>query len=162
MSKLGYAALPQSTSPSTRSLCTPWSTKALLPESLQKSEEQNGTGRYWTDYENHRWKPGSDGFETVVDRMMEKLGLEGDEEISYGEAYGNMEVDANEIGSKNMSKEKWKKRIQNTTIGGDYDLAFKFGSKQQDGKTGAGWTVRNQYYGGRGLGDIATVFFFFF
>ena len=42
-------------------------------------------------------------------------------------------------------------------MAGDYDLAFTDGSKLEDGKTGAGWAIRNQFYGGRGLGDTATV-----
>ena len=53
--------------------------------------------------------------------------------------------------------EKWEERIKDTTMVGDYDLAFTDGSKLEDGKTGAGWTIRNQLYGGRGLGDTATV-----
>ena len=42
-------------------------------------------------------------------------------------------------------------------MAGDYDLAFTDGSKLEDGKTGAEWTVRNQFYGGIGLGSTATV-----
>ena len=42
-------------------------------------------------------------------------------------------------------------------MAGDYDLAFTDGSKLEDGKTGAGWTIRNQFYEGKGLGSIATV-----
>ena len=56
-----------------------------------------------------------------------------------------------------MSKEMWEKRIQETTMAGNYDVAFTDGSKLEDGKTGAGWTVRNQFYGGKGLGERATV-----
>ena len=56
-----------------------------------------------------------------------------------------------------MSKEMWEKRIQETTMAGNYDVAFTDGSKLEDGKTGAGWTVRNQFYGGKGLGEMATV-----
>ena len=47
--------------------------------------------------------------------------------------------------------------IKGTTMGGDYDLAFTDRSKQEDGKTGAGWTVRNDFYRGRGLRAITTV-----
>ena len=39
----------------------------------------------------------------------------------------------------------------------DYDLAFTDGSKLEDGKAGAGWTIRNQFFWGRGLGDKTTV-----
>ncbi len=39
----------------------------------------------------------------------------------------------------------------------DYDLAFTDGSNQEDGKTGVGWTVRNDFHGGRGLGTITMV-----
>ena len=42
-------------------------------------------------------------------------------------------------------------------MGGDYDLAFTDGSKLGYGKAGAGWTIRNQFSGGRGLGDRVTV-----
>ncbi len=42
-------------------------------------------------------------------------------------------------------------------MGGDYDVAFTDGSKLECGGTGLGWTVRNQFCGGRGLGNRATV-----
>ena len=31
------------------------------------------------------------------------------------------------------------------------------GSKQEDRRTGAGWTVRSEFHEGRGLGTITTV-----
>ena len=42
-------------------------------------------------------------------------------------------------------------------MGGDNDLALTDGSKIEDGKAGAGWTVWNLFSGGRDLGDKATV-----
>ena len=42
-------------------------------------------------------------------------------------------------------------------MGGDYDVAFTDGSKLEDNETGAGWTVRNQMRGGKGLENRATV-----
>ena len=113
--------------------------------------------RHWTDHEDSGWKTGTDGFETVADRMVGRLGLEGDEEISWVGGCRKTEVFTKEIGSKAMRKEEWEKRIQETAMAGDYDSAFTDGSKLEDGKTGAGWTVRNQFYGGKGLGTTATV-----
>ena len=83
--------------------------------------------------------------------MVSRLGLEGDE-VSQ-----KVEVLSKEIGSKDMNKQRWEERIKEVTMAGDYDLAFTDGSKLEDGKTGAGWTVRNQFYGGKGLGRAATV-----
>ncbi len=68
-----------------------------------------------------------------------------------------MEVFTREIGSKDPSKEGWEKNIQEATMAEDYDVAFTDGSKLEKGNTGAGWTVRNQLYGGKGLGNMATV-----
>ena len=62
-----------------------------------------------------------------------------------------------EIVNKDTSKEKWEEAIKGAIMAGNYDVAFTDGSKLKDGKTGAGWTVRNQFHGGRGLGDTATV-----
>ena len=42
-------------------------------------------------------------------------------------------------------------------MGGDYDVAFTDGSKLEGGETGSGWTFRNQFCGGRGLGNRAKV-----
>ena len=42
-------------------------------------------------------------------------------------------------------------------MAGDYDLAFTDGSKLENGNTGAGWAVRNQFNGGKGIGKLATV-----
>ena len=89
--------------------------------------------------------------------MVQKLGLEGDEEISWGGACQKVEVFTAEIRDKNTSRNRWEENIKDTTMGGDYNLAFTDGSKQEDGKTGAGWTVRNDFHGGRGLGTITTV-----
>ena len=121
-----------------RSMCNASAMEGLWPADFEKSEEENGRGRHWTDHEDCGWKAGSDGFETVADRMVEKLGLEGDEEISWGGACGKVEVYTKDIGNKDMSKEKWEERIKDTTMVGDYDLAFTDGSKLEDGKTGAG------------------------
>ena len=43
-----------------------------------------------------------------------------------------MEVFTTEIGDRNMSRNRWEENIKNTTMGGDYDLAFTDGSKQED------------------------------
>ena len=56
-----------------------------------------------------------------------------------------------------MNRDMWEEKIKEFTMGGDYDLAFTDGSKLEDWRTGAGWTIRNELCGGRGLGDAATV-----
>lgn len=89
--------------------------------------------------------------------MVEKLGLEGGEEISWGGTCRTVNVATTAVGKRNMSKNQWEGRIRDTTMGGDFDLAFTDGSKLEDGKTGSGWTVHNQLQGGRGLGGKATV-----
>ncbi len=71
---------------------------------FEKLEEEQGEGRHWTDNEDSGWKTGMDRFETVADRMVEKLGLEGNEEISRGVACRKVEVFTKEIGSKNTRK----------------------------------------------------------
>ena len=121
-----------------RSMCNGEAMKGLWPADFEKPEEEPGEGRHWTDHEDAGWKAGSDGFETVADRMVEKLGLEGDEEISWGGACRKVEVFTKEIGSKDTSIEEWEKRIQETTMAGDYDVEFTNGSKLENGKTGAG------------------------
>ena len=100
---------------------------------------------------------GTDGFETVADRMVQKLELEGGEEISWGGTCRRVKVLTNKVGTGKMSKKQWEERIRDITMGGNYDLAFTDGSKLEDGKAGAGWTIRNQFSGGRSLGDRATV-----
>ncbi len=50
--------------------------EGLWPANFEKSEEENGRGRHWTDHEDCGWKAGSNGFKTVADRMVEKLGLD--------------------------------------------------------------------------------------
>ena len=77
-------------------------------------------------------------FETLAYCMLENLGLEGDEEIWLGVACRKVEVYTREIGNMDTSKEKWKERIKEITMAGDYVLAFTDGSKLEDGKTGAG------------------------
>ena len=59
-----------------RSMCNGEAMKGLWPGDFEKSEEEQGEGRHWTDHEDSGWKTGTDGFETVADRMVEKLGLE--------------------------------------------------------------------------------------
>ena len=56
--------------------------EGLWPPDFEKSEEEVGNIRHRTDHEDSGWKARTDGFETVADRMVQKLGLEGDEEIS--------------------------------------------------------------------------------
>ena len=140
-----------------RSICDETEIEGLWPPHFEKSEEEPGKGRHWTDHKDSGWKAGVYGFETVADRMVQKLRLEGDEEISWGGACQKVKVFSTEIGDKNTNRNRWEENIKDKTMGGDYDLAFTDGSKQEDGKTGAGWTVRNDFYGGRGLGTITTV-----
>ena len=52
-----------------------------------------------------------------------------------GGACRKVEVFTKEIGSKDTSKEKWEKRIQETTMADNYDVAFTDGSKLENGKT---------------------------
>ncbi len=131
--------------------------EGLWPPDFEKSEEEQRKGRHWTDHEDRGWKAETDGFETVANCMVQKLGLEGDEEILWGGACQKVEVFSTEIGDKNTNRNKWEENIKDTTMGVDYNLAFTDGSKQEDRKTGVGWTVRNDFYGGRGLGTIKTV-----
>ena len=65
-----------------RSMCDRTALEGMWPADFEKLEEEQGKGRQWTDHEDSGWKAGKDGFETIADRMVEKLGLEGDEEIS--------------------------------------------------------------------------------
>lgn len=65
-----------------RSMCNRAAMEGLWPVDFSKSEEEPGEGWHWTDHEDSGWKEGKDGFETVADRMVGKLGLEGEEEIS--------------------------------------------------------------------------------
>ena len=58
-----------------RSMCDGEAMEGLWPADFQKSKEEQGEERHWTDHEDSEWKTGVDGFETVVDRMVEKLGL---------------------------------------------------------------------------------------
>ena len=58
-----------------RSIYNSSAMEGLWPVDFEKSEEENGRGRPWTDHEDCGCKAGSDGFETVADRMVEKLGL---------------------------------------------------------------------------------------
>ena len=108
-----------------RSKCNGSAMEGLWPADFEKSEEETGRGRHWTDHEDCGWKAGSDGFETVADRMVEKLGLEGDEEISWGGACGTVEFFTKEIGNKDMNKDRWEERIKETTMAGNYDLALR-------------------------------------
>ena len=61
------------------------------------------------------------------------------------------------IRNKNTSRSRLEENIKDMTMGGDYDLAFMDGIKQEDGKTGAGWTDRNDFYGGRGFSTFIAV-----
>ena len=56
--------------------------EGLWPVDFEGSQEERGAGRHWMDHEVSGWPVGTDGFETVADRMVEKLELEGGEEIS--------------------------------------------------------------------------------
>ena len=112
--------------------------EGLWPADFEKSEEENGRGRNWTNHENCGWKAGSNGFERVADRMVEKLELEGDEDILCGVASGKVEVYTKDIGSKDMSKEKQDEIIKDISMVEDYDLAFLDGTKLEYRKTGAG------------------------
>lgn len=68
-----------------------------------------------------------------------------------------MEIFTEENGNKDTNKRGWEKSIKVVTMAGDYELAFTNGSKQDDGKTGADSTVRNQFHGGKWLGTTATL-----
>ena len=46
--------------------------EGLWPRDFERSQEEVGEGRHWTDYEDSGWKAGTDDFETVADRMVEK------------------------------------------------------------------------------------------
>ena len=140
-----------------RSLGHPAAMEGLWPADFEGSQEERGAGRHWTDHEDSGWLAGTDGFETVADRMVEKLELEGGEEISWGGTCRTVKVLTNKVGNGKMSKKQWEERIKDITMGGNYDLAITDGSNLEDGKAGAGWTIRNQFSGGRGLGDRATV-----
>ena len=89
--------------------------------------------------------------------MVGKLGLDGSEEVSWGGHCRKVRVFTNEVGNKKMRREQWEEKIKEVTMGGDYDVAFTNGSKLEGGETGSGWTVRNQFRGGKGLGNRATV-----
>ena len=97
------------------------------------------------------------GFETVGDFMVQKLGLKGDEGISWGGACRRVRTCNIELGSKRSSKEGWEEGIKRETMGGDYDLALTAGSELEGAKVGAKWTIHNQFRGGKSLGDTATV-----
>ncbi len=79
------------------------------------------------------------------------------EEVSWGGSCRTVRVLTNKVGNKKMRKEQWEERIKDVTMGGDYDVAFTDGSKLEGGETGSGWTFRNQFCGGRGLGNRAKV-----
>ena len=64
-----------------RSMCDGAAMEGLWPAGFEKSEEEQVEGRHWTVHEDSGWKTGMDEFETVADRMLEKLGLEGNKEI---------------------------------------------------------------------------------
>ena len=104
-----------------------------------------GEGRHWTDHEDKGWRRYSDGFETFADRMVEKLGLERGEAILWGEACKTVSIANTEVGNTNMSKKQWGERIKETTMGGDYDLASKDGTKLDNGQARSGWKVHNQF-----------------
>ncbi len=140
-----------------RSMCDGIAMEGLWPPDFEKSEEKLGKGRDWTDHEDSKWKAGTDGFGTVAVRMVQKLGMEGDKEISWGGACQKVEVFSTEIGDRNTNRNRWEVKIKETIMGEDYNLAFMNGSKQEDGRTGAGWTVRNNFHEGRGLRKITTV-----
>ncbi len=134
-----------------RILGNPGAMEGLWPVDFEGSQEERGVGRHWTDHEDSRWLVGTDGFETVADRMVEKLELEGGEEISWSRTYRRIKVLTNKVGNGKMSKKQWEEKISDITMGGNYDLALTDGSKLEDGKAGAGWTIQNQFSGGRSL-----------
>ena len=107
-----------------RSMCDGTAIEGLRPPDFEKSEDELGKGRHWTDREYSGRKAGTDGFETVADCIVNKLGLESDEEISWGGAFQKVEVFSTEIGDKNMNRNRWEEKIKDTTMGGEYDLAL--------------------------------------
>ena len=71
---------------------------------------------------------------TVADRMVEKLGLGGQELISWGGACRTNKVFTREIGNKKMNRNMWEEEIKVVTMGGDYDLAFTDGGREDRGR----------------------------
>ncbi len=67
-----------------RSLGSPAAMEGLWPADFEGPQEERRTRRHWTDHEDSGWPARTVGFETVADRMVEKLELEGGEEISWG------------------------------------------------------------------------------
>ena len=129
-----------------RSMANPVAVEELGPGDFEKSQEEMGEGRHWTDHEDSGWKAGTDGFETVADRMM----LGGNEEISWGGTNRKAKVFTPKIGNKKINKRQWEERIKYITVEGEYDLAFTDGSKLERGETGAGWSAGNQFQGVKG------------
>ncbi len=115
-----------------RSLGNPVGMEGLWPADFEGSQEERGAGRHCTNHEDSGWPATTDGFETVADRIVEKLELEGGEEISWSGTCRTVKILTNKVGNRKMSKK------QDITMGGDYDLAFTDGSKLEDGKAGAG------------------------
>ena len=102
-----------------RSLGNPTAMEGLWPADFGGSQEERRAGRHWTDHEDSGWLARTDCFETVADRMVEKLGLEGGEEISWGGTCRTVKVLTNKVGSRKMSKEQWEERIKDITMGED-------------------------------------------
>ena len=94
---------------------------------FESSQKEIGAGRHWTDHEDSGWAARTDGFEKVAGRMVEKLELEGGEEILWVGTCKIIKVLTDKVGSQNMSKEQWEERIKDITMWGDYDLAFMDG-----------------------------------
>ena len=127
-----------------RSMADPSGVGDMWPKSARPDNEDNGEeGRDWRD-KSIWWMPeehkGRDGYTSVASRMIAQLGLEENEELSWGgKCYESeiQEVDL-ELGGSD-DKRWWESRLQDEEVTEGRKLVYLDGSMLEDGRVGGGW-----------------------
>ena len=127
-----------------RSMADPSGVGDMWPKSARLENKEDGErGRDWRD-KAIRWMPeeykGRDGYTSVASRMLAQLGLEGDEELSWGGGCPTVEIREVqlELGGRD-NKLWWESQLHDEEVTEERLLAYSDGSMLEDGKVGGGW-----------------------
>ena len=116
-----------------RTMCDGSAMEGLWPADFEKSEEESGRERHWTDHEDCGWKAGSDGFETVADCIVERLGLEG-MKIFHGEVLAEKWKS-----SQKKLETKTQERGEHTTLITEGGARQKVSTQRREERIQRGW-----------------------
>ena len=127
-----------------RSMADPSGVGDMCPKSVRSENEENREeGRDWRD-KSIRWMPkehkGRDGYTLTASRMIAPLGLEENEELSWGDRYLKVEIQEINLELGGTGDRKWwQTRLQDEEVTKRRRLVFSDGSMLENGRVGRGW-----------------------